>query len=366
MNEEYYLPKYQYDIIVTPDNIFTQKHQMITDENEWQKYWGNVGAKYVNNAKEKTLPYMLAGMASIGNPIGALAGFAGGVVGEEIGANFGPHGKAIGGFVGGTLLDPTNIIKPDVKDAYNFINHGLTSNKNILPVTGRPNTLRRFVGTGTSGLDDAIETGIIRGKTKNPVPHTAHELTKYNRKLHNHGISEDVIRRFNSGELTEDDWNIIAPILNDSRLIPEGKRSLIAKKPLSDSFNQYKRNIQQTEKFNRARIDRWDLYGPRDNWSGNWNGHNMATFAKYKESLSNKDLFPGDFGVEIRNADKWAVDATPYGHSELHPVTFRPIEFNHPDVTWYKKSRGWIDRKPFMKKMSASELQKHIDRVKNI
>ena len=45
-----YLPKYQYDVTVTPNDILAQKHRMITSEDEWQRHWGDVGAGYVNKA----------------------------------------------------------------------------------------------------------------------------------------------------------------------------------------------------------------------------------------------------------------------------------------------------------------------------
>ena len=111
----------------------------------------------------------------MGNPIGAFTGIAGGIVGEDIGAHWGPTGRVIGGLVGGAVLDPERLLNvPSHFNVYDFVNHGFRGPSKILPVTGRPNTLRRFVGVGTSGLDDAIESGIIRGKTEHPVPHTAH------------------------------------------------------------------------------------------------------------------------------------------------------------------------------------------------
>lgn len=290
----------------------------------------------------------------MGNPIGALAGIAGGVVGEDVGAHWGPTGSAIGGLVGGAALNPEVLINlpNDVRSLYNFIDHAGTPASKILPIKGRPNTLRRFVGTGTSGLDDAIESGVIRGKTENPVPHTAHQLTKFNKKLHAANIPDDVIRRFNSGELTESDWNTIAPLLNDVGGGEAGSGiRLLKRKPLGNSFADYRKEIANQRLANKLVQDRWDLYGPSDDWSGNWNGHNMATFAKYKETLSNKDIFPGDFAVEIQNADKWMRDATGYGHSSLHPVTYRPIEWNNSDVTWYEKAFGVLSGEPYMRKV---------------
>ena len=134
-------------------------------------------------------------------------------------------------------------------------------------------------------------------------------MTRYNKRLHEASVADDVIRRFNSGELTESDWNIVAPILNDQERAFGFKSRLLRRMPLSDSFENYQREIRNQRMANKLIQDRWDLYGHADDWSGNWNGHNMATFARYGERLSNKDIFPGDFAVEIQHADKWARDA---------------------------------------------------------
>lgn len=361
-----YLPEYEYEATVTPQGTSLEKHKRITNEEDWQKYWGNIGAGYVNQAQQKAAPVILNGMSMLmGNPIGALAGIVGSEVGSELGAKISPQASAIGGLAGSMVLNPELWLNlPSyLHSGYNFVNHGFRGSSEILPVKGRPNTLRRFVGVGTSGLDDAVESGVIRGKTENPVPHTAHQLTRYNKRLHAAGIEDDVIRRFNSGELTEEDWNTIAPILNDQERTFGFKSRLLLKNPVSDSYASYQKEIANQRLANRLIQNRWDLYGPTDDWSGNWNGHNMATFAKYGETLSNKDIFPGDFAIEIQNADQWARDATGYGHSSLHPVSYRPIEWNNPDVQWYQRDFGWLDGKPYMRKADPSVIEDALMRL---
>lgn len=365
-DDKTYLPEYEYEATVTPQGTSLEKHKRITNEEDWQKYWGDVGAGYVSQAQEEAAPVILNGMSMLmGNPIGALAGIVGSEVGRDFGAKISPQASTIGGLAGGMVLNPELWLNlPSyLRSGYNFVNHGFRGSSEILPVTGRPNTLRRFVGVGTSGLDDAVESGVIRGKTENPVPHTAHQLTRYNKRLHAAGIENDVIRRFNSGELTEEDWNTIAPILNDQERTFGFKSRLLLKNPVSDSYASYQKEIANQRLANRLIQNRWDLYGPTDDWSGNWNGHNMATFAKYGETLSNKDLFPGDFAVEIQNADQWARDATGYGHSHLHPVSYRPIEWNNPDVQWYQRDFGWLDGKPYMRKADPSVIRDALMRL---
>lgn len=57
-----YLPEYEYEATVTPQGTSLQKHKRITNEEDWQKYWGNVGAGYVNNAQESVAKPILEGL----------------------------------------------------------------------------------------------------------------------------------------------------------------------------------------------------------------------------------------------------------------------------------------------------------------
>ena len=51
-DDKTYLPEYEYEATVTPQGTSLEKHKRITNEEDWQKYWGNVGAGYVNQAQE--------------------------------------------------------------------------------------------------------------------------------------------------------------------------------------------------------------------------------------------------------------------------------------------------------------------------
>lgn len=109
-DDKTYLPEYEYEATVTPQGTSLEKHKRITNEEDWQKYWGDVGAGYVSQAQEAAAPVVLNGMSMLmGNPLGAFGGLVGSTVGEELGANLGPTGRTIGGLVGGVVLDPANI-----------------------------------------------------------------------------------------------------------------------------------------------------------------------------------------------------------------------------------------------------------------
>ena len=68
-----YLPEYEYEATVTPQGTSLQKHKRITNEEDWQKYWGNVGAGYVNQAQESVAVPTLKALKELTyfTPIGA-------------------------------------------------------------------------------------------------------------------------------------------------------------------------------------------------------------------------------------------------------------------------------------------------------
>lgn len=72
-----YLPEYEYDLVVTPQGVTGQKHKRITNEEDWQNYWGNVGAGYVNRAQNAAAP-VVAGVlgAAAALPTAALGASA--------------------------------------------------------------------------------------------------------------------------------------------------------------------------------------------------------------------------------------------------------------------------------------------------
>ena len=71
-DDKTYLPEYEYEVTVTPQGTSLQKHKRITNEEDWQKYWGNVGAGYVNKAQESVAKPALEGLkiASYFTPLG--------------------------------------------------------------------------------------------------------------------------------------------------------------------------------------------------------------------------------------------------------------------------------------------------------
>lgn len=83
-DDKTYLPEYEYEATVTPQGTSLEKHKRITNEEDWQKYWGDVGAGYVNQAQEAAAKPILDGLltASYFTPLGNAT-----AVGDLIAAN---------------------------------------------------------------------------------------------------------------------------------------------------------------------------------------------------------------------------------------------------------------------------------------
>ena len=73
-DDKTYLPEYEYEAVVTPQGTSLEKHKRITNEEDWQKYWGNVGAGYVNKAQESVAVPTLNALKEITyfTPLGAF------------------------------------------------------------------------------------------------------------------------------------------------------------------------------------------------------------------------------------------------------------------------------------------------------
>lgn len=71
--DKIYLPEYEYEATVTPQGTSLEKHKRITNEEDWQKYWSNVGAGYVNQAQESVAVPTLKALKELTyfTPIGA-------------------------------------------------------------------------------------------------------------------------------------------------------------------------------------------------------------------------------------------------------------------------------------------------------
>ena len=76
-DDKTYLPEYEYEVTVTPQGTSLEKHKRITNEEDWQKYWGDVGAGYVNRAQESVAKPILEGLktASYFTPLGNATAF---------------------------------------------------------------------------------------------------------------------------------------------------------------------------------------------------------------------------------------------------------------------------------------------------
>ena len=106
-DDKTYFPEYEYEATVTPQGTSLEKHKRITNEEDWQKYWGNVGAGYVNKAQESVAKPILDGLktASYFTPIGNATAF-----GDLLAANInGDKDEALANAAG--LLPQVRLVK---------------------------------------------------------------------------------------------------------------------------------------------------------------------------------------------------------------------------------------------------------------
>lgn len=64
-----------------------------------------------------------------------------------------------------------------------------------------PNTLNRLIGTGTSGYEDALNSGVIRGNMK--IGPNAKSMSKQLKVLKAAGVPDETIRNYASNNISE-------------------------------------------------------------------------------------------------------------------------------------------------------------------
>lgn len=262
--------------------------------------------------------------------------------------------------LGGDILGGIGILKN--KSIYNLVDRGFIPKKMFLNQAESPNTLTRYVGTGDIGYKDALVSGIIRGNM-NPPRLNAHQANKFI-KQYRGKVSNKTLREYVSGNLSEKGFKELRRIMPKDETSSNQRFNLKRKSYLDENtYDEYLANRQKEADIFKLNLELHKRIpnrysNPQSNeLAKNWAGNNMATFVYPNEVLANDIMFPGDYAVQIRNANKWAREATDFGHFDFHPTTVRPLEYNHPDVTWYKLQRGLFSRKPYMRKLSNTKVE---------
>lgn len=285
------------------------------------------------------------------------------------------------GFV--NFLNAAPFIKQIPKLTYNFIDK--------LPILGKqlmeykPNTLNRLIGLNNSGYGDLLTSGIVRGNMHPNGIFTTRQLHKYTEKLADK-LSESDLRAFSSQFFeSEQQFNRINDALKS--LIKPSK-SIIQQKNVS--LGTWKDYVDRMNNINPIQF--YNVFSKnvsKNKWLRNWMKYasrdvdpkttsildiewpNLPTFATEKQEVLNllkqnvrKGSYVGDYGVQINNANKYAVPFTDGGHYEIHPTTKYPIELSNPDLSVYAMRRGLLSGKPYMVKLSKKQIQQDLDRIK--
>lgn len=213
-----------------------------------------------------------------------------------------------------------------------------------------PNTLNRLIGTGTSGYEDALSSGVIRGNMK--VGPNAKSLNKQIKVLKQAGVPDETIRNYASSNISEQEFNQLKEIFDShygSGAKQPGKISLKRTSPFED-YETYQEYLD--DQVAPAKFYQYSDNPNNPQWSHSWDGHNMATFAEPGENLSNNaGIFPGDFGVQITNSPLYRQDATHFGHFAQHPTTKYPLPVSNPDVTFFVRKDGLLTGTKYMSRV---------------
>lgn len=248
-----------------------------------------------------------------------------------------------------------------------FIDRGFVPKQNILSQTD--NTMTRYIGTGDSGYKDALMSDVIRGNI-NPPRFTAANLAKM-RRLFKESLSEEDFRDLASNNIrSEEQFNRINNILSKSSTSRKIGRFDFGKDySLGDSWEDYLQEniLNQNLVQQQAYIQSFSKAKEISEWIKNWRvstdpnvakGHPLPTFALSKEVLTNSRQFPGDYAVQIKNADKYARTAETFGHFKEHPTTYRPMSPFEKDVTMFKRYDGLLTGHKYMVKVPKSQMAK--------
>ena len=218
-----------------------------------------------------------------------------------------------------------------------------------------PNTLNRLIGTGTSGYEDALSSGVVRGNMK--MGPNANSMSKQIKVLKAAGVPDETIRNYASNNISEQEFYQLKEIFDShygGATKQPGKFSLKRTSPFED-YETYQDYLDE-----QIAPKGMFMYSENPNnpqWSHSWDGHNMATFAEPGENLSNNaGIFPGDFGVQITNSPLYRQSATEFGHFSQHPTTRYPMPIENPDVNFFVRKDGWLTGTKYMSKVPKSRV----------
>lgn len=255
----------------------------------------------------------------------------------------------------------------NIPAALRFVDRGFVPQKNILSQTD--NTMTRYIGTGDSGYKDALMSDVIRGNI-NPPRFSAAELAKLRRRFKNI-LSEDDFRDLASNNIrSEEQFDRINNILsNASSSRKVGRFDFGKNYSLGDSWEEYLQDNARNQNLvqQQAYMQSFSRSKEINDWIKNWRvstdksiakGHPLPTFALSDEVLTNSRQFPGDYAVQIKNADKYARTAEAFGHFKEHPTTYRPMSPFEEDVTMFRRQDGLLTGHKYMVKVPKSQMAK--------
>ena len=240
-----------------------------------------------------------------------------------------------------------------LQNAGKFIDRAGVSANRIL--TQPENTLTRYIGTYDSGYKDMLTHDIIRGNVTPPLLNAA-GLAKVRRILKDK-VSEEDIRALASNNIrNEEQFNRLNRLMSKTRF---GE--------IASDYNTYlkdKDDLRRITQIN-ALFKTYSKNPEINDWIGNWRisedkdlalGHPLPTFAKHDELLGNGTQFPGDFAVQIDDANKYGRTATSFGHFASHPTTYRPMSPFEDAVKTFIRKDGLLTGHKYMVEVPKDKM----------
>lgn len=268
---------------------------------------------------------------------------------------------------------------------YNFIDKIPTFGKRLM--TYKPNTLNRLIGLGNSGYSDLLKSGIVRGNMHPNGIFTTRQLHKYMKALDSK-LSEDDLRALSSQFFeNEQQFNRVNNALKQLNKPVSGQNKLLQKKVSLGTWGDYINRLGNSDYMQFYNVFSQNV--SKNKWLKNWMDYakrkvdpkttsildvewpNLPTFATEKQEVLDllkqnvkTGSYVGDYGLQIKNADKYAVPFEDGGHFAIHPTSKYPIELNNPDLSIYAMKRGILSGKPYMVKLSKRQIQSDLKRIK--
>jgi hypothetical protein len=180
------------------------------------------------------------------------------------------------------------------------------------------NSMTRGIGSGRAGLNDLLESGIVRANPKGRLTNP-HQFTKDARRLKREGFKDVEIEEIASNNISEKTFNKLKNYETSGR-------------DTRNSFGEDSHSLSGISLKRKGLIENYPDYKA---YKSSSHAGDFYEDAFWYDSGGLPDYFnyPSDYFVRINNVSKYKP-YVPDGH--MHPTTKIPITLNNPDLDIFK------------------------------